>query len=41
MDMVFKHGRMEQDMRVNGEIIKQMIKGNSFMLMGIFMMGNG
>ena len=36
--MVSNHGQMEQNMKGNGRIIKQMAKESFGMLMGIFMM---
>ena len=41
MDMVFKNGLMELNMKVNGRTIKQMEKGNMSISMGTYTMENG
>lgn len=38
MVMEYRFGLMELNMKDNGNIIKLMVRGNSLMLMGIFMM---
>ena len=41
MDMVYKYGLMDQNMRATGLITKHLVKENFTILMEIFMMDNG
>lgn len=41
MAMVFKFGKMVHVMKVTGRTIELMVRANLFMLMEMYMMGNG